>query len=109
MTRVIVGSLALLIVSACGGAPLAEVDPDGFAACQHIARSETSAEGLLEVVAAGEVARSASTKAIRDAAGDGMGEEFLEAMRGTQAEGTDFFFPDVDAMKEACQDNGFEF
>ena len=102
-------ALMLVVLTACGGPSFAESDPDGFEACQYLAKSETGGDQVVNVVAAGEAARTSSTKAIRDAAGDGMGEEFLEGFEGTEAEGVDLFFPDADALKAACQDEGFEF
>lgn len=96
---------ALMLASACGGAPFAESDPDGYAACRHLAESETSSDGLLHVVAAGEAARRSSTKAIREVGGNVAGE----GLKTPDGKDASIFFPDVDDLKAACQDEGFEF
>lgn len=105
-------AVSVLLVAGCGGASFAEEDPHGHAACTELAKVESAQDATNKVgglMQAGEEARQASTKSIRDAVEAVFDEEAMEALQGTSSEGQNFYIADRDKLTAACEEQGFEF
>lgn len=87
------------VLSGCES-DLEEEDPAGYSACKYLDKSVAGygdvEEGFGNQLLAGEAAADAETPEIRDAA-------------TAYTEGVDAYQVDTDALRSACEDNGFEF
>ncbi len=106
---------AVLIVSLAGcggGGDLASSDPNGYEACSGlaVAQSSTDAKNKMgSLMSAGESARQAASRDIRESVEPMFDEEAMGALEGTESEGQNFFVPDVDKLEAACSHAGFDF
>ena len=110
--QVVAGVLVVLIAGCGGGANLAESDPNGYEACSKLAASKSATDAKNQMgglIDAGESARKASTKAIRNTVKPLFDKDAMGALEGTENEGQNFYIPDADDLEGACSDAGFDF
>ena len=104
MKRVMLGGLALALLTGCGGAAFAEKDPKGYEACSTWAGYQSKGDVTSLVggdLAVADLARQSASKAIRDSVTNLFADEDVEAAT--------FGLLDHDKFKAACEDEGFEF
>lgn len=106
MKRVMVGGLAVALLSACGGASFAESDPKGFEACSEWASYQSKGDVISKVggdLVVADLARKSASKAIRGSVTNLIDDEDVEAA------GDQFGLLDHDKFRAACEAEGFEF
>lgn len=109
----IISALALSIgMSACSGQEsFAQRDPKGYEACSAYAAAQKETDPIVKLnsnFAIGDLAREAGTKEIQDSVEAMFDEDAMEALRGTESEGRNFFMIDNGKFVAACKASGFD-
>ena len=106
------GLLAVIAVllAGCGSdEPFADRDPYGFEACTMLAASQAGEMSVEEAAAIGNTARRSATKDIRDTVIDAITPELRDALEEQGSGDAQINFADREDLREACEDEGFDF